>query len=84
VRQGSLGVVEEWLSAVNRGDSQRLQELSTDDVVIVGPRGSARGRQVLAAWLAHAGFSAVALRWFCGSEVSGFASPPDTAASRSL
>ena len=68
VSQGSLGVVEEWLSAVNRGDSQQLQELSADDVELVGPRGSARGRQVLAEWLARAGFSAVALRWFCGSD----------------
>lgn len=68
VNPGSLGVVEEWLSAVNRGDNQRVQELSAENVEIVGPRGSARGRQVLAEWLARAGFSAVALRWFCGSD----------------
>lgn len=65
---GSLGVVQEWLSAVNRGDSRRVQELSAEDVEVVGPRGSARGRQVLAEWLARAGFSAVALRWFCGPD----------------
>jgi hypothetical protein len=65
---GSLGVVEEWLSAVNRGDSQRVVELSAEDVEIIGPRGSARGRQVLAEWLARAGFSAEVLRWFCGSD----------------
>ena len=65
---GSLGVVEEWLSAVNHGDNQRVEELSAEDVEIVGPRGSARGRQVLADWLARAGFSADALRWFCGPD----------------
>ena len=65
---GSLGVVQEWLSAVNRGDSRRVQELSAEDVEVVGPRGSAGGRQVLAEWLARAGFSAVALRWFCGPD----------------
>jgi hypothetical protein len=65
--RGSLGVVEEWLDAVNRGDGQRVIELSADDVEITGPRGSARGRQVLAEWLARAGYSAEALRWFCGS-----------------
>lgn len=65
---GSLGVVEEWLSAVNHGDNQRAEELSAEDVEIVGPRGSARGRQILAEWLARAGFSAQALRWFCGSD----------------
>ena len=65
---GSLGVVEEWLSAVNHGDNQRVEELSAEDVEIAGPRGSARGRQVLADWLARAGFSADALRWFCGSD----------------
>jgi hypothetical protein len=70
VSLGSLGVVEEWLSAVNRGDKQRVQEMSAENVEIVGPRGSARGRQVLAEWLARAGFSAVALRWFCGSDGS--------------
>ena len=64
---GSLGVVEEWLDAVNRGDGQRVIDLSADDVEIIGPRGSARGREVLAEWLARAGFSAEALRWFCGS-----------------
>jgi SnoaL-like domain len=65
--RGALGVVEEWLDAVNRCDGQRVIELSADDVEIVGPRGSAHGRRVLAEWLARAGFSAEVLRWFCGS-----------------
>ena len=65
---GALAVVEEWLAAVNGGDRQRLQQLSTEDVEIIGPRGSAYGRQVLAEWMDRAGFSAEALRWFCGAD----------------
>ncbi|MGH3906692.1 MAG: nuclear transport factor 2 family protein [Pseudonocardiaceae bacterium] len=65
---GSLAVVEEWLDAVNRGDGQRAEDLSTEDVEIVGPRGSVRGRQVLSEWMTRAGFSAEALRWFCGAD----------------
>jgi SnoaL-like domain len=65
--RGSLGVVEEWLAAVNRGDGQRVTGLSAVDVEMVGPRGAAHGREVLAEWLARAGFTADVLRWFCGS-----------------
>lgn len=65
---GSLAVVEEWLDAVNRGDGQRAGQLSADEVEIIGPRGSMRGRQVLAAWMERAGFSAEPLRWFCGAD----------------
>jgi SnoaL-like domain len=65
---GSLGVVEQWLAAVNRGDQELVEELSAEDVEIVGPRGSARGRNVLADWLGRAGFSADALRWYCGDD----------------
>ena len=67
---GSLAVVEEWLDAVNRGDARRAGQLSADEVEIVGPRGSMRGRQVLAAWMDRAGFSAESLRWFCGADGS--------------
>jgi ketosteroid isomerase-like protein len=65
---GSLAVVEEWLDAVNRGDARQAGQLSADDVEIAGPRGSMRGRQVLAAWMSRAGFSAEPLRWFCGAD----------------
>jgi SnoaL-like domain len=65
---GSLAVIEAWLTAVNRGDSSRVAELSAEDVEIAGPKGTARGRQVLAGWMARAGFSAEPLRWFCGTD----------------
>jgi hypothetical protein len=64
---GSLAVVAEWLAAVNRGDAERAGQLSADELEIAGPRGSVRGRQALAAWMGRAGFSAQALRWFCGA-----------------
>jgi hypothetical protein len=65
---GSLGVVEDWLTAVNHGDTDRVAQLSAADVEIAGPRGSATGRRVLAEWMARAGFSAEPLRWFCGAD----------------
>jgi hypothetical protein len=43
-----------------------VQELTAEDVEIAGPRGSAYGQPILADWLNRAGFSAQALRWFCG------------------
>lgn len=67
---GSLAVVEEWLDAVNRGDVRRAEQLTADGVEIVGPRGSMRGRHILAAWMDRAGFSAESLRWFCGADGS--------------
>jgi len=64
---GSLAIVEEWLDAVNRGDGVRLEQLTHDEVEIVGPRGSGRAdRRVLSEWLTRAGFSAEPLRWFGG------------------
>lgn len=68
MRLGSLAVVEAWLDAVNRGDSQGAEDLSAEEVEIVGPRGSVRGRHILSEWMIRAGFSAEALRWFCGAE----------------
>jgi hypothetical protein len=63
---GDLGVVERWLSAVNRGDSADVLSLTSDDIEIVGPRGVGRGKELLSQWLARAGFRSVALRWFFG------------------
>jgi hypothetical protein len=67
VAQGSLAVAVGWLSAVNQQDTAKITGLSAEDVEIVGPRGSARGRAVLTDWLARAGFTASTLRWFCGA-----------------
>jgi hypothetical protein len=68
VARGSLAVAASWLSAVNHQDTAKITDLSAEDIEIIGPRGSARGRQVLAGWLARAGFAASNLRWFCGAD----------------
>jgi hypothetical protein len=68
VAQGSLAVAAGWLSAVNHQDTARIIDLSAEDIEIIGPRGSAHGRQVLAGWLARAGFAASTVRWFCGAD----------------
>ena len=67
---GVLAVVRDWLDAVNDGDPERVERLSAEDVELVGPRGSVRGRRELSAWLGRAGFSAQARRWFCGADGS--------------
>ena len=66
-----LGVVHNWLEAVNTGDAARLVSLTTERVEIVGPRGAGPAdREVLADWLVRSGFSATSLRWFCGTDGS--------------
>ena len=64
---GQLGVVEAWLDAVDRADAAAATALCAPDLEVAGPRGSVRGREVLAPWLARAGFTARPLRWFCGA-----------------
>jgi ketosteroid isomerase-like protein len=48
-------IVHEWLAAVNAGDVEGALALTAPDVAIIGPRGAARGHQVLRAWMGHAG-----------------------------
>lgn len=62
-----LAVVESWQFAVNARDVDQLCALSSRDVELVGPRGSARGHDVLRRWVGRAGFTAEPLRWFCGA-----------------
>jgi O-acetyl-ADP-ribose deacetylase len=54
-------VVSAWLDAVNAADVERVLAWSAPDVELVGPRGVARGREVLRSWLARAGASFVTL-----------------------
>lgn len=51
----SVRTVHAWLAAVNAGDADAALALTSPDVTLIGPRGTARGHQVLRAWLAHAG-----------------------------
>ena len=65
----SLGIVEQWLIAVNAGDGARVEALSHDQVDIVGPRGRGSApRAVLSEWLGRSGFSSRPVRWFCGGD----------------
>jgi ketosteroid isomerase-like protein len=50
-----IRIVHDWLAAVNAGDVEGALALTAPDVVIIGPRGAARGHQVLRAWMGHAG-----------------------------
>ena len=61
-----LEVVESWHTAINARDFEQLCAVTSNDVELVGPRGSARGHDMLRQWLGRAGFSAEPLRWFCG------------------
>jgi ketosteroid isomerase-like protein len=47
--------VHAWLAAVNAGDADAALAVTSPDVSIVGPRGTATGHEVLRAWLGHAG-----------------------------
>src|SRR5688500_18263632 len=67
--RGALGVVEQWLAAVNAGDGARVEALSQEQVDIVGPRGRGSApRSVLSEWLGRSGFSGQPVRWFCGGD----------------
>lgn len=59
-----LALVLEWQDAANQQDSDRLAELSTPDIEVVGPRGSGHGRQLLREWLARAGLHLTTVRAF--------------------
>ncbi|MGR7025910.1 hypothetical protein [Geodermatophilus sp. URMC 62] len=66
--RGQPAVVEAWLAAVDDADADAATALSAPDLEVVGPRGRTRGREVLVSWLARAGFTARARRWFCGAD----------------
>lgn len=49
--------VAAWQEAANRQDVAAVLACSAPDIVIVGPRGEARGHAVLEAWLTRAGLT---------------------------
>lgn len=61
-----LAVVEAWHRSLAAGDVDRLVRLSSSEVAIGGPRGIARGHDVLRAWAEGAGVGLEPRRWFCG------------------
>jgi hypothetical protein len=62
-----LSTVASWHAALNAGDVDRVAGLSAANVAIQGPRGVARGRDVMRAWALSAGVELVPTRWFCGA-----------------
>jgi hypothetical protein len=56
--------VRAWHEALNAGDAERVASLSHPEVEIGGPRGSARGRQVLKDWVGRANVRLEPLRSF--------------------
>jgi hypothetical protein len=59
-----LDNVMAWHEALNAGDAERAASLAHSEVEIGGPRGSARGRQVLKDWIGRANVSLEPLRSF--------------------
>ena len=53
-----------WYGALNAGDAEWVAFLAHPEVEIGGPRGSARGRQVLKDWVGRANIRLKPLRWF--------------------
>lgn len=58
------GTVLAWHEALNTGDTDRLAALSHPDVELGGPRGPARGRQVLKEWVGRSNVTMAPLRSF--------------------
>ncbi len=48
-------VVRAWIDAVNAGNVDEAGTFVTEDVAIVGPRGTTSGREAVADWIGHTG-----------------------------
>lgn len=55
MQKDSLEVAQAWQEAANKQDVEKLLELSETNIEIVGPRGVARGHQLLQEWVSRAG-----------------------------
>ncbi len=66
--QTPINVVRAWEQAVNELAIDRVLELSHPEIEIVGPRGIARGRDVLKDWLSRAGLTLETRRSFTRDE----------------
>jgi hypothetical protein len=54
LEESALRVVAAWHAALNAGEVDRLLTLSDPDIEIGGPRGTARGAEVLREWIGRA------------------------------
>jgi ketosteroid isomerase-like protein len=53
--QAASDLVQRWQDAANRQDIALLLALSDPNIEIIGPRGAAQGRNILAEWVRRAG-----------------------------
>jgi hypothetical protein len=68
VLDGAVELLQRWHRAVNRGDADEAASLSSADVEVGGPRGAARGREVLHEWVRHAGINLEPVNFFARDE----------------
>ena len=66
--QEAAEIVRTWEETVNTAEIERLLDLSHPEIELVGPRGSAFGRDMLRDWLARAGLSLETQRCFARGE----------------
>lgn len=62
----SAVIAHAWVEAANAQDADSLTALSSSEIEIVGPRGTARGIAVLCGWLLRAGLTLETTRTFTG------------------
>lgn len=63
-------MAQAWTEAVNARDVDALRRVASPDVEVVGPRGVARGHEVLAQWLDRAGATFATRRLFARGSVA--------------
>lgn len=63
-----IEVVQQWQDAANQQNVSRLFELSDAAIELIGPRGVAKGHQVLADWVQRAGAQFTVLQVFACAE----------------
>lgn len=68
-----FSIVQEWQDAANHQNIDRLVELSSPDIEVIGPRGSGHGYQLLREWLSRAGLHLTTLRAFVHDNYVGVA-----------
>jgi len=59
-----IDVVLAWQAAASARDTQRVLELSDENVELAGPRGGARGHEILRDWLERTGIELETQRVF--------------------
>ena len=59
-----IEIVQDFHDKLNVRDTEGLLALATDDVRVGGPRGSGKGKQLLAEWVGRASITMQPQRWF--------------------